>query len=86
MAILSIVARCADAFLCRDHDIFPPPDPWRETKGRSALWVTGNYRVYALFSVITLLIAGPVIECMANKTPPDRQCQYEKAIRNEIIF
>ncbi len=33
-----------------------------ESKGWSGLWVTGNYWVYAIFSVIASLIAGPMID------------------------
>ena len=33
-----------------------------ESKGWAGLWVTGNYWVYALCSVITSLIAGPLID------------------------
>ena len=33
-----------------------------ESKGWSGLWVTGNYWVYALSSVVTSLIAGPAID------------------------
>jgi MFS family permease len=33
-----------------------------EEKQWSALWVTGNYGVYAVFTVITSLVAGPIID------------------------
>ena len=33
-----------------------------EAKGWSAIWVTGNYWLYALFTVMTSLIAGPIID------------------------
>jgi MFS family permease len=33
-----------------------------ESKGWSGLWVTGNYWIYALCSVITSLITGPLID------------------------
>jgi MFS family permease len=33
-----------------------------ESKGWSGLWVTGNYWIYAVFTIITSLISGPLID------------------------